>query len=370
MQDDLGLGPEAWGWVTAAFAIGYTVFEIPSGYMADRFGARLMLTRIVVWWSAFTALTRSVSRLWTLLLVRFAFGAGEAGAYPTASASAFNWFPARERGRVFGLVWMFSQLGGAVAPLLIVPIQVAYGWRASFYIFGMIGVIWAVLWWWWYRDRPEEKPGVTAQELADIGPSQLVTRHSFPWKAIARNKSVWAVMGTAWCYAYAAYFFLFWLPTYLVRARGFTETELRHSALPFVLAGVGNLVGGLTAAAASVLVATATANKYAAVVWLGLCYSAITFQQPSLWAVCVDIGRRYAGAVAGCMNTAARWCPRCSLGGWWSDPAATMQLCLLWPRFCLLARRSGCELTPPSRSRRKYQPNVSRSPGCKEAVSR
>jgi len=328
MQDELHLSPQAWGLVTGAFAIAYAAFEIPSGYMGDKFGARLMLTRIVLWWSAFTSLTGAVSRFSSLVLVRFCFGAGEAGAYPSASASIYNWFPSAERGQAFGLVWMSSQFGGAVAPFLVLPIQARYGWRASFYVFGILGAIWAVVWWSWYRNHPKEKSGITNEELAEIGPSPGAVKHRFPWKAILRNKSVWAVMGTAWAYAYAYYFFLFWLPTYLVRARGFTENQLGFSALPFLLAGISNFTGGLardvavkrlglkrgqrtiglvglTGSAAFVFAALMSANKYAALVCLALCYSGITFQQPTVWAVCVDIGQRYAGAIAGCMNTAA-----------------------------------------------------------------
>jgi ACS family glucarate transporter-like MFS transporter len=332
MQDELHLSPQAWGWVGAAFAIAYAAFEIPSGYMGDKFGARLMLTRIVLWWSAFTSLTGTVSRFSSLLLVRFCFGAGEAGAYPSASASIFNWFPVVERGRAFGLVWMSSQFGGAIAPFLVLPIQAKYGWRASFCVFGILGVIWAVGWWSWYRNHPKEKSGITDEEQAEIGPPPGAVKHRFPWKAILKNKSVWAVMGTAWAYVYASYFFLFWLPTYLVRARGFTEKELNFSAVPFLLGGVANFAGGLArdaavkrwglkwgqrtvgliglvSSAACVLAALMATNKYAALIWLALCYSGITFQNPAVWTICVDIGKRYAGAIAGCMNTAA------SLGG-------------------------------------------------------
>ncbi len=328
MQDELHLGPQAWGLVTGAFAIAYAAFEIPSGYMGDRFGARLMLTRIVLWWSAFTSLTGMVSRFSSLLLVRFCFGAGEAGAYPNASGSIFNWFPTVERGRAFGLVWMSSQFGGVIAPLLVLPIQAKYGWRASFYAFGIWGAIWAIAWWSWYRNHPKDKPGITNEELVEIGPSPGVVKHRFPRKAILRNKSVWAVMGTAWAYAYAAFFFFSWLPTYLVRARGFTEKELNFSALPFLFAGVANFAGGLArdaavkrwglkwgqrtvgliglvSSAACVLAALMAANKYAALIWLALCYSGISCQQPTVWAICVDIGKGYAGAIAGCMNTAA-----------------------------------------------------------------
>jgi MFS transporter, ACS family, glucarate transporter len=328
IQNELGLSPQDWGLVTGAFAIAYALFEIPSGYLGDRFGARAMLARIVLWWSAFTTLTGFVSKLWWLVIIRFLFGVGEAGAYPTASTSVFRWFPAAEHGRAFGVIFLSSQLGGAIAPLLIVPIQVHFGWRASFYVFGVLGVVWAGGWWRWYRNHPQEKTGITDQERAEIGPSPDEPPHAFPWKAIGTNKSVWAIMGAAFAYLYAYYFFLFWLPTYMMRARGFTEGETKLSALPFVLGALANLTGGyardaaarrwgptwgprlvciagLITASVSAFAAMISVNKYVALVWLALCYGGITFQQPTVWATCVDIGKRHAGAVAGCMNTAA-----------------------------------------------------------------
>jgi MFS transporter, ACS family, glucarate transporter len=327
IQSELDLSPQDWGLVTGAFAIAYALFEIPSGYLGDRFGARAMLTRIVLWWSAFTTLTGFISKLWSLVIIRFFFGAGEAGAYPTASTSVFRWFPAAERGRAFGVIWLSSQLGGAIAPLLIVPIQVNFGWRASFYVFGVLGVVWASGWWRWYRNHPQEKTGITDRERAEIGPPADEPPRAFPWKAIGANKSVWAIMGATFAYVYSNYFFLFWLPTYMMRARSFTEGETKLSALPFVLGALANLTGGyardaavrrwgpkwgprvvciagLVTASVSACAALISVSKYGALVWLTLCYGAITFQQPTGWATCVDIGKRYAGAVAGCKNTA------------------------------------------------------------------
>jgi len=327
IQYELHLGAQDWGLVTGAFAIAYALFEIPSGYMGDRFGARAMLTRIVLWWSVFTTLTGFASKLWPLMIIRFLFGAGEAGAYPTASTSVFRWFPAVERGRAFGVIFLSSQLGGAIAPLLIVPIQVHFGWRVSFYVFGIVGVVWASGWWHWYRNRAQDKTGITEQELGQIGPAADAPPHAFPWKAIGANISVWAIMGSTFAYLYSYYFFLFWLPTYMMRARGFTEGETKLSALPFVLGALANVTGGyardaaarrwgpkwgarvvgiagLATASASAFAALISMNKYIALAWLALCYGGITFQQPTVWATCVDIGKRYAGAVAGCMNTA------------------------------------------------------------------
>ena len=327
IQSELHLSSQDWGLVTGAFAIAYALFEIPSGYLADRFGARAMLTRIVLWWSAFTALTGFASKLWLLLIIRFLFGAGEAGAYPTASTSVFRWFPAVEHGRAFGVILLSSQLGGAIAPLAIVPIQIHLGWRVSFILFGILGFGWAYGWWHWYRNRPEEKTGVSSAELAEIGSSPEAPLRGLPWRAIGSNASVWSIMGTAFAYLYAYYFFLFWLPTYMMRARGFSENETKLSALPFVFGALANLTGGyardgavrlwglkwgarivgiagLATASASALAAYASANRYAALAWLALCYAGITFQQPTVFATCAEIGKRYTGAVAGCMNTA------------------------------------------------------------------
>src|SRR5262245_10703903 len=168
MQSELRLSPSDWGWVTGAFTLSYALFEIPSGALADRIGSRRVLTRIVLWWSAFTALTGRANGLFTLLITRFLFGAGEAGAYPGAASSISRWFPATQRARATSVVWMASRIGGAISPLLVVPIQAAYGWRAAFYIFGVAGVVWCAAWYLWYRDTPAQMQGVSAQEVAEI----------------------------------------------------------------------------------------------------------------------------------------------------------------------------------------------------------
>jgi len=328
LQSDLQLSPHQWGLATSAFAIAYALFEIPSGHLADRFGARAMLTRIVVWWSAFTTLTGFVTNLWSLMAVRFFFGAGEAGAYPTAATSVFRWFPAIERGRAYGVVLLSGQLGAAVAPLIIVPVQMHLGWRVSFYLFGGVGILWSALWWRVYRNRPTEMPGISAAEAAEIGVDGVLSHTPFPWRSLASHVSVWGLMGSAGAYLFSYSFFLFWLPTYMVRERGFSESETKLSALPFLLGAASNLVGGIArdmavrrcgarwgsrlicqsalfTSAVSAAAALFSPNKYVAFAFLALCYGGITFQQTTVFATCIEIGRRYAGAVAGCMNTGA-----------------------------------------------------------------
>ena len=160
IQEELGISPEQWGWVLGAFILAYGAFEIPTGALGDRYGRRGVLTRIVLWWSGFTMLTGLATGFLPLVAIRFLFGAGEAGAYPNMAGVVSRSLP-KERAMAQGFIWGASRAGGALAPLLVVPIQMAFGWRASFFVFGALGVIWCVVWWWWYRDdapRRAERP--------------------------------------------------------------------------------------------------------------------------------------------------------------------------------------------------------------------
>ncbi len=329
MQADLDISPEQWGWVVGMFAIAYAAFEIPSGTLGDRIGPRKVLTRIVIWWSAFTSLTGFATSFAMLLPIRFLFGAGEAGAYPNSSSSISRWFPVVERARAHGIVWMASRIGGALSPFLVVPIQQAYGWRAAFFTFGILGVIWSVAWYTWYRDYPSEKSGVTAEELAEIGTAPRGAHHGLPWSIALRSKNLWFIMLMYFTYCYGSFFFLSWLHTYLVKGRGFSEKDLLLSTLPFVLGAIANGAGGYTSdamvkklglkwgrrsvamaglsASAIFTVATVlTEHKILALVFLALSYAGSDFMLPTAWAVCLDVGRKYAGAVTGTMNTAGQ----------------------------------------------------------------
>jgi len=328
MQDALHISPEAWGWVTSVFFLSYSAFEIPTGALGDRIGPRRVLTRVVTWWSAFTALTGTVSSYYALLVVRFCFGAGEAGAYPNASAVIARWIPVAKRTRAWGIVWMTAQVGAAFSPLLVVPIQIRYGWRAPFFVFGVIGVVWSVAWYVWFRDSPHEKAGVTQAELHEIGSAPALQQHGMPWAMALRIPALWRIAGIGACYVYALGFFQSWLQTYLVRGRGFTEAALVLSSLTYVVGatanGLGGVVGdwmvrryglrngrrwigmaGLSVAALSMTAAIVAPSGNLALVLLSCAYGGILFQQPTLCALCNDVGRKNAGAVFGFMNTAA-----------------------------------------------------------------
>ncbi|HEY6508770.1 MAG TPA: MFS transporter, partial [Vicinamibacterales bacterium] len=196
------------------------------------------------WWSAFTSLTGMVSNYYILLVTRFCFGAGEAGAFPNASIVVSRWFPATQRASISGVLLMASQIGGAIAPLLVVPIQMRYGWRASFYVFGTMGVAWAAVWYWWFRDSPAEMSTARRSKIDEPSQLQEAPVHGFPWRVALGSHTVLAMLGTAFCYVYVYTFFQTWFHTFLVKGRGFSEGSLLLSALPYVIAACANLGGG------------------------------------------------------------------------------------------------------------------------------
>ena len=325
MQEDLHIGPVGWGWVTGVFTLSYCVFEIPAGAMGDRTGPRRVLTRIVLWWSAFTALTGATTRYYALLATRFLFGAGEAGAFPNAGVVVARWFEPSQRASMSGFILMASQAGGALAPLLVVPVQMRYGWRASFFVFGIFGAIWAWIWHAWFRDSPAEKTGVAEKDPA----SNAKHGHSFPWRAALHSQSVVALMAVAFCYVYVYNFFQTWFHTFLVKGRGFSEDSLLLSALPYIVAGCANLGGGavsdalvrrmgrtygrrvigvsaLAAAGVFTIAAMVARRQMLTLILLAMVYGAISFQQSGVFGVCLDIGHRHAGVVTGLMNMSSQ----------------------------------------------------------------
>jgi MFS transporter, ACS family, glucarate transporter len=331
MQKDLHIDPHGWGWVTGVFTLSYCLFELPTGAMGDRLGPRRVLTRIVLWWSLFTALTGAVTRFPVLLATRFLFGAGEAGAFPNAGVVVSRWFPASQRAMLSGINLMASQIGGALSPLLVVPIQMRWGWRASFFAFGALGVLWAATWFAWFRDTPAQRLG-TSEPTETPAAASTPTAHAFPLQGVLRSRSVLGLLVIGFCYVYVYNFFQSWFHTFLVNGRGFTEGALGLSALPYIIGACSNLAGGavsdalvgrlgrkngrriigvsaLATAAVFVLATALTRQGMLTVVLLGIVYGAITFQQSVAFAVCLDLGHDRAGAMVGLFNMI------CQVGG-------------------------------------------------------
>jgi ACS family glucarate transporter-like MFS transporter len=236
IQKELGISIEQWGWVLGAFLVSYGAFEIPTGAWGDRFGRRRVLTRVVLWWSVFTALTGAATGFVPLVIIRFLFGAGEAGAYPNMAGVVSRWFAASERAAAQGFIWGASRAGGALAPLLAVPLLGAVGWRATFWVFGFVGILWCAVWWFWYREEAA---------------SAAVVHSPAPWGVLLRSRQVWLIAVMYACYAWGSWFYFSWLHTWLVKGRGFTEGEMAvFSSLPFVLGALANLAGGYLSDAA------------------------------------------------------------------------------------------------------------------------
>lgn len=343
IQSELQITKEQMGWVFTTFLIGYGLFEIPGGWMGDVWGSRRVLFRIVVWWSAFTALTGCIwafppagLALILMLAVRFLFGAGEAGAYPNLTRVIGVWFPYRERGMANGTIWMSARLGGAIAPLVIGRLTVWLGWRQAFWVLGCIGIVWAIAFFFWFRDRPEEMPGCNQAERDLIAGDQVTSQapssssdHSWPpLRNLIASPTTWAMGVAAFGVSFGWYFYPTWQPKYLedVHRIAFHESEIL-TGLPFLCGAVGCLVGGrlsdwliratgsrrwgrsliglfgFSGAGLCVLGTGYITTPGQAVFLLCLAFLINDLAIPCIWAVSADIGGRYVGTVAGIMNT-------------------------------------------------------------------
>ncbi|HEY4936773.1 MAG TPA: MFS transporter, partial [Puia sp.] len=236
------------GWVLGAFALAYALFEIPSGIMVDRIGQRAVFIRIVLWWSLFTALTGAVTGLTSLMITRFLFGVGESGAYPTSSSTIARWFPTAETGRSMSALFVGQNAGAAIAPLIVVPVAVAFGWRAPFFVNGLIGLLWVFVCWLWFRNEPSEMKGISKDEILLIEEKRRFLQHkeSFPWKTVLGNWRIWAMLAGFFCSQWGLYFFVAWMPVYLQQGRHLTENNMKlATSYLFVLGMVGALLSGI-----------------------------------------------------------------------------------------------------------------------------
>src|SRR5262245_26119208 len=213
-------------WFWWAFAFSYAVFEVPTGWLGDVFGPRKTLIRIVLWWSVFTVLTglvgltvgsAALGGFWTMLVIRFLFGMGEAGAYPNITRALHNWFPYHERAFAQGAIWMSGRLMGGLTPLVwwLVTEVAGMSWRDAFFLFGGLGVVWCVAFAAWFRNRPEENPAVNAAERALINEGRRDTEAahaSVPWGKLLRSSNLWFLCMMYFCAAYGWYFNITLLP--------------------------------------------------------------------------------------------------------------------------------------------------------------
>jgi MFS family permease len=329
MMQDLGLTDVQMGYAFAAFAWGYALFEIPGGWLGDWLGPRRVLLRIVVWWSFFTAATGWVRGFPSLLVIRFLFGAGEAGCFPSLAKVFTAWLPRSERPRAVGIMWLSARWGGALTPLLVVGVLSFFTWRQAFEIFGLLGIVWAIVFYLWFRDNPKDHPGVNAAEAALLaGNEENAKRHvRVPWAKLLSSKTVWLLWAQYFCFSYGWYFYITWLPTYLHEARGVTLTAgALLSGVPLFCGGIGSILSGTVAAwltdrlvdvartrrtlayigflgaAALLVLSLFIRHPVWAVVAMGMASFALDLALPGCWNTCMDVGGSCAGTLSGSMN--------------------------------------------------------------------
>jgi predicted MFS family arabinose efflux permease len=279
----------------------------------------------VLWWSAFTAATGLAWNYGSLLATRFLFGVGEAGAFPNISGAFSRWLPDRERGRAHGVLFFGSRIGGAATPLLVTPILAYSGWRASFWIFGALGVIWCFFWWRWFVDDPAKHPGVNEGELHIIRSGLKSEGHPrLPWSSLL-STSMLCICAMYFCYGYTLYFYLTWLPTYLSKVRGFSTagTSIIH-AVVLLSSGAACVLGGkltdylvktrslrvgrsiavvsMPLSGLFLALASLSSSNTACAIFLSLAAGMLDLGLGGMWSVCHDVGQGAAGTITGCMN--------------------------------------------------------------------
>jgi ACS family glucarate transporter-like MFS transporter len=331
---DLKLSDTEFGWALSAFALGYALCQTPTGMLADRFGPRLVLAAVVTLWSLFTGLTGVVTGLAGLLVVRFLFGAGEAGAFPGMARAIYSWIPMSERGIAQGINFSGGRLGAAFALPVVAGMVESLGWRISFAILMLVGFVWAALWFAWFHDDPVGHPGLGTAERELILSTRQQTASSesgsgpLSVAALLRSGNLWLLMLQYFASNFTFFFCLSWLFPYLKKTYHLDAVSAGwYASAPFVCGALGNICAGWLvdriyrsgrwkqsrlvpsvlgfALAAGGLIASLHMDTAAeAVAWLSVAIFGADMTLSPSWAVCVDIGRDHAGAVSGTMNMA------------------------------------------------------------------
>jgi len=332
IMSDLHISQIQMSFVFSAFTAAYAIFEMPTAWWADRVGSRRVLTRIVMWWSAFTMLTAAASSYAMMLVVRFLFGVGEAGAWPNAARVFSRWIPLRERGRVQGVFFAGAHLAGGLTPAVVAWIALYLPWRLVFVMFGFVGLAWAAFWYWWFRDEPREHPAVNAAEAELIEQTRGLPAQDRrgTFSEVFRIPSLLPLCLQYVANSYGYYFFITWLPTYLAKARGMSSAELAiFSGLPLTLSAIADVSGGFTTdalcrrlglragmrsigvvsyllAAAAMIGGTLASNPRVGgtLIALGGAFSMFTLA-PS-WSTAIGLGGRNTALLSSVMNTSGQ----------------------------------------------------------------
>jgi MFS transporter, ACS family, glucarate transporter len=319
ISEELTFSNKDMGWIFAAFSLGYALFQTPAGAAADRFGPRRVLTFVVAGWSIFTALTAGAWNWITMLVVRFIFGAGEAGAFPGMARAFYSWLPMQERGLAHGINFSASRLGAALA-LPVIAMLVAN-----------LGVLWAIAWYVWFRDDPATDTRLTDEERAYILQNRQQTTALKPHLSTGQlltSPNMWLMMIQYFASNFSFFFALTWLLPLLQDRYKLSATEAGWlGALPLIGGMLGNWCSGFlvdlwhrhgkplssrtrvatmgfTCASIGMLVLSQADTLLITMVGLVLAVFGADMTLSPSWSYCTDIGGPNAGTVSGTMNMA------------------------------------------------------------------
>lgn len=329
ISGELQLSDTQFGWAISAFALGYALFQVPAGQLADRFGPRRTLAAIVILWSAFTALTATAWGFLSLLVFRFAFGAAEAGAMPACAKAVYSWLPTAERGVANGINLSGTRVGAALALPGLAWMLSSFGWRQTFVIMGAIGLLWVLAWYALFRDRPEDHWAMSEAEVQKIvagrtlsAPQADPSRHA----SGSHQGGLGLVITQYFASCFTFFFALSWLFPYLQATYRLTTIETGFlTALPLAAGAAGNWLGGVGSDLAIRRTGSAASLRYVAIIGfvlaalglVGCLYAetavvAVAFLSitvfgadmtlPPSWAFCIEVGGERSGTVTGQMN--------------------------------------------------------------------
>ncbi len=317
---DLHLDKAQTGAVLGAFGLSYALFEMPMGFLGDRLGVRWVLSQLVLIWSLFTALTGAAWNLTSLWVVRFLFGAGEAGCFPNLTRMLSAWLPVGERVRAQAVMWAFGRWGGALAPPVAFFVIYHFGWRLGFVALAMLGVAWVAVFLPWFRNDPAEHKAVNKAELEMLEESRALVLHDhgMPWYRLLMQRDI-AFLGLQYFgFSYTWYFYVTWLPTWLQQARGLAPgVAAGYAMIPLALGGLGSIVsgflplavprkwvaiGGFSSTAILIAIIPNVPGVALPMVLMGLASFSSDLTMPISWNTCVEIGKQYTATVSSTMN--------------------------------------------------------------------
>jgi MFS transporter, ACS family, D-galactonate transporter len=253
IMGDLNISKTQFGILSSAFFWSYTLMQIPAGAIVDKLGARLTYTVAVIWWSiaqASIALTRSFG---ALIGLRVLMGIGESPAFPTNTRIMTDWLPSRERGLANGLSSMGMAVGSGLMTPVVAWVVATYGWKVSFFLTGLLGLVWVIAWLFLFKNKPQESKAakeeieyiMSGQPKEEVQGKDVHSEPEMKWYQFLKKRNVWVLLYGLFAQDYLLFLILTWLPTYLVVEKHMTLIKAGfNSVLPWVVAALGAIVGG------------------------------------------------------------------------------------------------------------------------------